>query len=299
MSGRRGLCRPTAALYMGRAPGLHLVFYVCKTRRMLTEAFYRRRLRDELDARRDRNSSYSLRAFALQLGLSAGNLSRVLNGTLRLSALTAERVARKLALSPVESQAFVESVVTDPSVRERAAVKRIGATASRPRKELSLETYDLIADWYHYAILELTFVKNFRSEPRWIARQLGISVIEARRAIARLELAGLLETRDGRLVKVDDELTNRDKGLTSASVKRHLAQMQAMATEALMRQPVERRVMLGMTVPADPAKLAVARQMMNDFMHALGAFLCDGERRAVYQIGMELFPLQKEEASDA
>ncbi len=57
-------------------------------------------LTQELMNRCKRNSSYSMRAFAQGLGMSASALSMVLSGKRQLSRLAAERIADKLGLDP-------------------------------------------------------------------------------------------------------------------------------------------------------------------------------------------------------
>ena len=49
---------------------------------------------------------------------------------------------------------------------------------------------------YHYAILELVRLKEFRPDSRWIARMLGITTDEVNIALNRLIRLGLLEMVD-------------------------------------------------------------------------------------------------------
>ena len=58
---------------------------------------------------------------------------------------------------------------------------------------LTGETVALIADWYHFAILELTRLSEFRADSRWIARVLDISVDEVNVALQRLIRLDLLD----------------------------------------------------------------------------------------------------------
>ena len=68
-------------------------------------------------------------------------------------------------------------------------------------------TFKIISDWYHYAILELTELKEFESDINWISQRLGISKIEAHMGIKRLKNIGLMvEDEDGNL-KTSDEFT--------------------------------------------------------------------------------------------
>src|SRR5688572_17118598 len=75
-------------------------------------------------------------------------------------------------------------------------------------KILQTDAFRVISDWYHYTILELTFVEGFRNDPTWIANKLGITQFEAKEAIARLKRLELLEEISGKLVKTDTHLAS-------------------------------------------------------------------------------------------
>ena len=51
---------------------------------------------------------------------------------------------------------------------------------------MSIDKFSVISEWYHYAILELTYVSGFKADYKWIARKLSITVEEAKVAIERL-----------------------------------------------------------------------------------------------------------------
>ena len=57
---------------------------------------------------------------------------------------------------------------------------------------VDLDTFAVISDWYHYAILSLLEVTDARLDPRWISKRLGINRLEARLAIERLKRLSLI-----------------------------------------------------------------------------------------------------------
>ncbi len=63
------------------------------------------------------------------------------------------------------------------------------------RKELSLDEFQVISEWYHSAILELTKIRGFRTDTRWIAKQLDLSPEHVNIAIQRLLRLGFLEMK--------------------------------------------------------------------------------------------------------
>ncbi|MFS4460461.1 helix-turn-helix domain-containing protein [Bdellovibrio sp. HCB2-146] len=62
-------------------------------------AFYRTYLKEELQRRKERNSRYSLRAFAKTLSIDNGQLSKIISGKALLSVDLADNISKKLKLT--------------------------------------------------------------------------------------------------------------------------------------------------------------------------------------------------------
>jgi uncharacterized protein (TIGR02147 family) len=262
---------------------------------MADTPYFRVRLCQELERRQAKNANYSLRAFAKALAIDVAVLSRAINGKRVFSRGIAEKTAAALALPAAERRLFLESIALEKTRRALAA-----AGAATPQQEspgevhyLENDLFDTIGDLLHYAILELTYVADFRSEPRWIAKQLGATVIEVEMAIERLLRLGLLVRRDGRLQKSKSSVTTKDKTRSSVALRRHQRQILQRAAQSLETDPIQQRSMSGTTIPIDPSKLPVARRMIDEFRAELCRVLTSGEMRKVYQLGISLFPLQR------
>jgi uncharacterized protein (TIGR02147 family) len=162
-----------------------------------------------------------------------------------------------------------------------------------------MEMFKVIADLHHYAILELSLTKGFKSDCRWIAKALGISPLATKLAVERLLDLGLLVEKDGVWRKSERQITTGDKHKTSAAHRAHQAQILDKAKVSLENDPIEQRSMTGMTMAIDPAKLPAARAMIEKFMLDLCTHLESGAQRQVYQLGINLYPLQKKDTVDA
>ncbi len=145
-------------------------------------------LQRELARRCADNPQYSLRAFARSLGVDHSTLSQILRGKRPLTAETIRSLAAALGLSADEAERFV------------AYEARIGdaAAADRHVRQLQAEAMETIAQWHHFAILELVRLESFRPDSRWIAQVLDISVDEVNLALTRLLHLGLLRMADER-----------------------------------------------------------------------------------------------------
>lgn len=247
----------------------------------------------ELERRRADNKRYSLRAFAADLELNPGYLSRVISGQTHLTVGAAKRAAKALELTKVEAKRLIDSAAVSAQLRivNREAPEMEVSSAPPLAAELDADTYAVISDMHHYAILEATFLDEFKPEPKWIAKRLGITALETEYAIARLLRLGLLKREDGTLKKTNASLTTKDKSFTTPALKKSQRQIMRLARHALDRDPIETRSSTGMTMAIDPAKLPLAKQMIQAFMEQLCEVLESGERREVYQMGVNLFSL--------
>lgn len=160
---------------------------------------YRSYLRAVFAERKGRNSSYSLRAYAKAIGLSPTAVSQLLRGSSGLSTKRALGVADRLGLSSQEAEyltLLVEWESTESSERKSRLQERMNALSPRiPSHDLTIDHFQAISDWYHFAILEMLQVESVPFEPKAIAQYLGISTIEAEAAIERLERLELIESR--------------------------------------------------------------------------------------------------------
>jgi len=257
-----------------------------------TGCYYRDLLRDELDRRTRKNPRYSLRAFARSLEIDATALWRVLTGRRHLTQKSASQLADKLGCDAEGRRMFLASVARE---REQEKLKDVdGATAAAARDpilNLAAEQFAVIAEWHHYAILELTYVDGCKDDPDWLARTLNITPAEARAALDRLLKIGLLEEKDGRLIKTQCHIHAVDPKITNDALKLHQRQLLTKAGASLADDDPERRAFTTMILPADPIRLATARRMMEEFAWHLCRHLSDGQRTDVYALNVALFPL--------
>lgn len=236
----------------------------------------------ELAQRCKRNPRYSLRAFAKILGLSPSGLSMLLSGQRSLKSTTAKKIAERLGFSPQLTEEFLNSC--------SKINKKMICDHSRYQK-ISLETYEVIADWQHYAILSLTETKDFKPRLEWIAKRLGISRAETKLAVDRMVRLGILDIgiwkQVGGPIKVENEIA-------SSATQRNQTQILEMAIESLKNDPFETRDMASMTLAIDPAHLPMAKEEMRKFRRYLSEKIESlGNQKEVYHLALQLYPVSK------
>lgn len=256
---------------------------------------YQHYLNSELARRCEGNSSYSLRSFAKALEIDAGTLSKLLNGKQALSFKMAEKIIKKLGLAPDQQEQFYKSLAKLQGARKLKKAQPHMDLNERKYKgeDLSIEYYRVIADWYHVALMEMTFLKGFKADPRYIASTLGIGMTEAKLAIDRLLSLGLLEKKNGKLVKTKAKLSTADRHITTPALRKNQRQFLEKGIHSLENDPIEVRSHTNMTMAIDSSKIEIAKKMIREFQMHLCDFLETGKRDQVYNLSVALYPLQK------
>ncbi len=250
---------------------------------MLTRnELFREHLQRELIERTRRNPRFSMRAFGQLLKLEPSALSQILRGTRPLTDRMCERLSEKLELSPAEAQ-------------ELMSINLANVSGGKTYHTLDTDLFHAISDWYHYAILELTRVNHFKSDEKWVARVLGVTVHEVRAAVERLQRLDFLEIDSkGRWHDRMGDAVNKGNEVTHAAFKKYEKQLLQKAIEAIDNTPYEQRVHSSMTFPTAVKNVPLAKKRIVQFIKQLTAELsASPSKDEVYYLGVSLFPITK------
>lgn len=256
------------------------------------EQDFRLFLQGELLRRCRANPAYSLRAFARALQTDYSSLAKLLKGQRPIGNITIRRFGSRLGLSPTQVESFLAHRAGSHAFSPETAAK-----AEASYQQLTLDSFQVISDWQHYAILELMRIDGFEADVRWIARRLGLANTEVRVAIERLERIGILEvTPQGKWIDHSEgRSTTIGNEFTSAAFRNMQRQVLEKALVALEEVDFEKRDQTSMTIAIDTRLIPQARDRIKKFRRELSVFLSRGERRdAVYNLGISLYPLTRE-----
>jgi len=252
---------------------------------------FRNYLEEELRKRCKANPRYSLRAFGRALDIEASALSKVLNGKRRLKSETYTRIADRLGLGPAQVEKFKPDAILK---RNR---KGMDQTSELPAYEnLTDEHFQIIADWYHFAILELTHLKNFNPKLKWISRVLNLPYAEVSAAVSRLKRLDYLEiTPDGKWIDRSTRLSAVSGTYTNAAKQKLQKQVLEKSIEALQEVPRLERDHSSMTMAIQTSKLPEARNLIGKFRRELCKLLEGDQTEAnqVYHLGISLYPVSR------
>lgn len=237
-------------------------------------------LKRELSRRCEQNPAYSLRAFAKQLGISHTSLSQILAGKRPLSSKAQKQMA--LALN-VSIEQFVKfKIPTNIKFEERF-------------EPLDIDKFEFLSDWYHDAILELTRLRCFKPEPKWIARVLDVNVNQINLAIERLTKLGLLKIeRTGEWKDLSVNNTNNHVGeFTNSALKRYQKDILNKSAQALETLPRDQRDHTSLMLNFSRAEIKKAKELIKKFRTEFSAAAQNCEQVAddVYTLQISFFPI--------
>jgi len=243
---------------------------------------YAQVLQKTLNQKKKLNSSYSLRSFARDLGVSPAALSQVLNGKRDFSHKNMSKVINKLGLSDLKKELFV---------------KRKANKQEFKSYQLEEDQYDLLAQWHHLALLTLARLKNASSSPAWIAQKLGINLDQAKSSIELLKRLGFISIEKRKIKRLVDDIRTSLDVPKSAIVNYHQTLLMR-AQKALGNIPPEKREISVLNVNIHPDNLARAKKEIIKFRRRLCHLLEDNENGETYTLSIQLLPINIEDKNE-
>ncbi|AGH95775.1 TIGR02147 family protein [Pseudobdellovibrio exovorus] len=230
-------------------------------------------LRKQFHARKEKNSNYSLRAFAQKLDMDPSSLSQIMNAKRNISTDLIRRTEQSL-----DTEFLTELPLL---LKER----------EKDYQHLPIGLFPHISHWYYIALLEMTLMKNFSSDLADIAERLNISEDVVRTAVQHLKKVGLLSEHQGILKKTKHNITNYKEGETSDAHKTFQKQILHRALEAVDKVEMDKKDITSMIFPMDVKKVPYAKKLIKKFRKEMNELLDDGNGTEVYALSVQLVPL--------
>jgi uncharacterized protein (TIGR02147 family) len=251
----------------------------------MTEQVFEARhlLANEFAKRKQRNVQYSLRAFARDLDIPPGRLSEIFSQKRALTLGIAEKISLRLVLSPTEKKKLLEPF------KQKSGGDN---PDSEDYKLVEDDVFYLLSEWHHFAILNLIETRNFKNDPKWIAKRLAISALDVTLSLDRLERLGLIKISGGKVAATEKNLKTSDQKVNHALRKAHRDSLEQ-AIQAIDEVPIELRDISSMVIPVNMKRLNGAKKLIRDFRRKLMRFLEQGEKSEVYNLNIQLVPVTK------
>ena len=253
---------------------------------------YRNVLAIELEHRISKKSNYSLRAFARDLKVPISSLSAILAGKQGVSAAKAQELAKRIGLNTEETLWFV---LNAQSMHERKKKTRALAQAKiRLQGKLPLLSHHQFEPlkWSDLAILEMTSLKNFKNDPIWMGKRIGISPEGVKIAINRLLEQGHLIEANGTLRATEQTGFQTSSPVPSSAIREFHTHILNRAEGALHTQDLEEREFGAAIFTMDAEDMAWAKSEMRAFRTRLSTRLdSKPNKNRLYCLSMQLFNL--------
>lgn len=231
---------------------------------------FRERLQAELAARCERNSRYSLRAFANFLAVDHATLSQLLRGKRNMTAPAIRRLGQRIGLTADQIEQYLASVrAPEP-----------GGTEVRALAE---DAAQVLGQWHAFAILELMRLREFRPDVRWIARMLGVDGGEVQVALQHLLRLGFLRMESATCWRdLTGGALHREEDFTLLALERLAARSRELQLASARNAPQASRA-------HGAATIALGEKDVPRLMALVERFLADVQACAVSEGGDLLY----------
>ena len=255
---------------------------------------YRKILKNELEKRCKKNSQYSLRAFARDLELTSARLSEILNNKRGLSRQKSEQIAKLLNFNEQECEYFcnlVESKHARSKIKRDLAQTRLSKYQRPEYLAIELCHFEVIANWYHLGIMQLLKLKNYKSNPQWMAHVLGIKEREAKEALDRLEKLGYIKKYRGRYTTAD-EFVSVMSAVPSQAIRNFHKQILQKAMNSIDEQNMNLREIGANLFTLNRSDLPKLKVMLGQLRKQIDLEASKGiDRDSIYCVSTQLFEI--------
>lgn len=251
------------------------------------ESTIKERIQTEFEKRKKINSSYSLRALARDLEINHSLLSRIISSKIQMTPKIFERISGPLKLSVEEVVLYKKEIDLRKSVQSKEKV------APSSFRQLSIEEFQMIQEWYNLAVLELVNLDGFQANDAWISKKLKISELEAKMALERLTSMDLLQKHaNGSYSKVSAQLSVMNPEFTAIAMRERQKSSLLRAMDALENLPIHARDNSSLTLCIDSALLPDIKEKIKKMRRSLANYIVQKSKKKdhVYELTIAFFP---------
>ncbi|EQC48459.1 TIGR02147 family protein [Bacteriovorax sp. BSW11_IV] len=244
-------------------------------------------LHDKYLERRNKNSSYSLRAFSRDIGVSSGRLTNLLKGRDIPGQETVERFSSVFELSNDEIMALKHIVAS------QRYLKRKGAGD----KQLTDQEFKLISDWRTWCIYTLFQATDFEGSAIWFSKKLKIDLESVLASLEKLCSIDLI-TRTDDFYELNCSSVTTTNDVPSQTIRDFHKEFIPLGQKAMEEVAIHERDISSLTFCIDKSQVAEYKKLISEFRSRLSHMATQAEvADELYQLNIQFFPLQNQESS--
>jgi uncharacterized protein (TIGR02147 family) len=230
---------------------------------------------------------------------SPNSLKNVIDGQRHLSIDGAERFAEAFKIEKKERIYFIAMVkfssAQSSGEKERCLAELLRLRRSSLAANLKDEQMEMLSNWWHVAIREITALPDFKNSPLWISRVLmpSISHHDAASSLKLLKKLGLIR-KTGQGWELVEKTMQSDPEVSSMYAAKFHREMIKLGIEAISRFSRELREISGTTLRLSRHDVPRVKTLIQNFRHQLLDFAATSQDAdQVYQLNFQFFPLVK------
>ncbi len=265
---------------------------------------YRSFLRDFYEAKKNGPRGYSFRSFSKTAGFSSPNLLKlVMEGGRNVSREAAEKFCKGLDLNGPMADYFTTLVEFNQSKSDslkQALLERLKKLMPyKHRRDLGEETFQYLSHWIYPVIREMVQLKEFRSDPYWIARHLVMDVTtqDISSALRFLEKSGFItKTALGNYEATDAMVSSPDE-VANLAVRNFHRQMLDQAKYSLEKLSVQEREFNALTFMLPASGIVELKAKIKSFVRELHEWSVqeaqEKSAEQIIQLNLQMYPHTK------
>jgi uncharacterized protein (TIGR02147 family) len=235
-------------------------------------------LNTHLEARKQRNIHYSLRAFARDLDVNRNSLSKSMSDQAKLGAKSCEKLKSALELSDTEYL----KLLFDNGLH----------FADEAIKEIAAETFETINHLKHFTILSLLQNKAVDWSAEEIHSHVDFELDEVKKILKTLVDNELIEY-DGRYFRRIYETFRTTSNISSTSIRSYHKENLERAIECIDNVDMELRDISAISFLTNKENIPKIKEEIKNFRRKLGQLAYDKQGEDVYSVSISLHPLTK------
>ncbi len=246
-------------------------------------------LKEEFLERKKRRPHYSERAFARDLKLSPSFMSLLFNGKRSLSPKTSLKIIKNIGWDEEKTDLFFNELRNEKFTPEAANSSEVKTS----ERELELDTFKLISNVRHFAILEFIQSRN-GCGLLGIIEAINVDKIECEMVLARLLRLGMVQFEND-IYKAAD-VNRKVAGVPSEAIRNYHRQAIELACNSIDEQDFNTRELRALTLCLDPNKLKSAKKFIDQFITEFNKKFGNKKNGEVYQLNAQLFSHQRKKS---
>ena len=266
---------------------------------------YREFMRDWFAHLGKTRKGFSLRSIARESQIAVGYLPMVLSGHRALSKAMLAKILPHLGLGESERAhlemlrglAEAESADARTALLAKLQKKRVYQD-SHPQE---FETFRYMSRWYFVAIRELSAVKGFKLDAKWIQSRLRekVPLADVSEAIEFLIEHGFIQVSAGGKVQFQEKNLQCMGGVYRVALGKFHKEMITLVRDSIESVPSEERHILGHTFAIEEKDLAEVKSVLDEALAKIEA-ISERKRAAetVYHVTLGVAPLTKKESKE-